>query len=135
MNPTLPNTIAAGAMTPQVGSSLGYNFGPYGGDCQEELRDVEYLAYSICALFALAMSVYFIWIYPRIADRLNDTLPHRGIARRLVIFPLNDLRLGSPENLAQARAAGYFGVLLFAYFVGSMIWDFARSAMATHGPH
>jgi hypothetical protein len=59
-----------------------------------------------------AMSMFAIVIYPRVASRLNDSLPRNKLARRLATWPLRDVRFDSPENIAQARACGVLVLIL-----------------------
>jgi hypothetical protein len=76
------------------------------------------------------MGGFFIWIYPRFAANLNDIFPRGGATRKFIVFPLKDVDYGSRENLAEVRSIGYLGLLLAAFLVGSMIWDFVRGMIA-----
>lgn len=89
---------------------------------------MESLILAFTAIAFAGMGAYALWIYPRIATKLNDTLPREGLARRVVTFPLKDVQYDSPESLAQARVAGYLGLFLGLVCLAYLIWGLVHGS-------
>ncbi|HEV2738268.1 MAG TPA: hypothetical protein VGU66_06770 [Candidatus Elarobacter sp.] len=95
---------------------------------------MKYVVISFSFLSTLAMSLFALLYFPKIAGRLNGSLPNRpSRAGRLFLPPGG--RYDSPENLTYVRLSAVVGIGIAAFLAVALVWWAVQdvgTALAAH---
>ena len=83
---------------------------------------MKYVALTVMFLSTMALSVFALAFFPKIASGLNRSLPDRPSRAAKLFLPPGG-RFDSQENLFYVRASGFIGILMATFCAVILVWS------------